>query len=377
MTIFNEFQRLDQPFDWGPAWIIVGTLRIVLRKESMSQTVEFTYLSQEDVIAAGGLNMRMAIDAVEKAFRLLNEGKVILPGKIVMELPPGERDRGRMNGLAAYIGGGWEVAGMKWIPGFPSNPKARNLPRANALIILNDTNTGMPLAVMDGTLLSAMRTGAVGGLGARYLARRDSEVAAIIGMGVQARAQAMALAETLPNLKEIRAYGRTKTKADKVAQEIRELTGIRTTVTSGPKEAVEDADIIDTVTNADEPIVRNGWVKEGSLCIHVGTYQEEEYEVVLQSDKIVVSDWETVKHRRMVLVKMYNEGLLTDADIYANLDEIIAGKKIGRETHEERIFFAAGGMAHEDIAIASMVYEHAKERAIGQRIRLWDRPLWV
>lgn len=341
------------------------------------ESVEFTYLSQEDVIAAGGLDMRLAIGAVEKAFHFLNEGKVLLPSKIVMTLPPGERERGRMNGLAAYIAGCWEVAGVKWIPGFPSNPSTRNLPRANALIILNDTDSGIPLAVMDGTLLSAMRTGAVGGLAARYLARNDSEVAALIGMGVQARTQAMGLAATLPNLKEIRGYGRTKYKANKAAEEIRELTGIHTIVVSTPREAIEGADVIDTVTYADEPIVKNAWVKSGSLVIHVGSYVEEEYEVVLKSNKIVVSDWETVKHRRMVLIRMYNEGLITDDDIYANFDEIVAGKKIGRETQKERIFFAAGGMAHEDIALASVVYERAKAQGIGRKIPLWNRPLWV
>jgi ornithine cyclodeaminase/alanine dehydrogenase-like protein (mu-crystallin family) len=342
------------------------------------ECIEFTYLSQEDVIAAGGLDMRMAIDAIEKAFRLLNEGKVVVPNKILMDLPPGERERGRMNGLAAYIGGGWEVAGIKWIPGFPSNPVTRNLPRANALIILSDTNSGMPLAVMDGTLLSAMRTGAVGGLGARFLARNDSEVVALIGMGVQARTQAMALAETLPNLREIRGYCRTKEKANKVAEEIHQLTGVRTIVASGPREAVEGADIIDTVTYADEPIVKNSWVKKGSLFIHVGSYLEEEYEVVLQSDKIVVSEREAVKHRKMhPLFRTYNEGLITDDDIYASLDEIVARKKVGRETQEERIFLAPIGMAHEDIAIASMLYERAKAQGIGRKLPLWNRPLWV
>jgi ornithine cyclodeaminase/alanine dehydrogenase-like protein (mu-crystallin family) len=222
--------------------------------------VEFTYLSQEDVIAAGGLDMRMMINIVEKIFQLFNEGKVVMPNKIVMPLPPGERERGRMNALAAYIGGDWEVAGVKWIPGFPSNPYTRNLPRANALIVLSDTSTGMPRAVMDGTLLSAMRTGAVAGVAAKYLARKDSQIVALIGMGVQARTQAMALKETLPHLEEIRGYSRTKDKADKVAKEIRELTGIRTRVFNSPGDACEDADIIDTVTYADEPIVKNAWI---------------------------------------------------------------------------------------------------------------------
>jgi len=145
------------------------------------------------MIVAGGLDMRTCLDAVERAFKLLAVGEVKVPNKIVLELPPSEQERGRINGLAAYIGGDWEVAGIKWIPSFPKNPREHGLPRASALLTLNNTNTGTPLAVMDGTIISAMRTGAMGGLGAKYLARKDSEVAALIGLGVQARTQAMAL----------------------------------------------------------------------------------------------------------------------------------------------------------------------------------------
>jgi len=344
----------------------------------MPKPVEFLYLSQEDVRAAGGLDMKMTLQAVERAFKLLNEGHVRIPHKIVLELPPGERERGRMNGLAAYIGGGWEVAGIKWIPSFPKNPYERDLPRANALIILNDTQTGMPLAVMDGTIISAMRTGATGGLGAKYLARKDSEIVGMIGLGVQARTQAMALKEVLPNLKEIRGYRRSKEKAVKDAREIEELTGIRTVAVDTARDAVVGADIVVTATMADEPIVKNAWMKEGSLFIHIGSYVEQEYDVVLNSDKIVVDDWEVVKHRKTpILARMYDEGLIKDEDIYANLDEIVAGKKPGRENDEERIFYAPIGMAHEDVAVASMVYERAKKEGIGQVLRLWTEPMWV
>lgn len=340
--------------------------------------VEFTYLSQEDVIAAGGLDMKKAMDSVERAFRLLNEGKVVIPSKIVMVLPPGERDRGRINGLAAHLGAGWEAAGIKWISGFPRNPTERNLPRAHALIILNDTSSGVPTAVMDGTLLSAIRTGAVGGIGAKYLAKPDSETVAMIGLGVQARTQAMALKQALPNLKEIRGFDIAKERGMKTAREIEEATSIRTRFVNTPRDAVKDADIIDTVTLADEPIVKDAWVKNGSLFIHVGSYVEEEYAVVLGSDKVVVDDWETVKHRKTpTLARMYDEGLLKDEDIYANLDEIIAGKKLGRTTGRERVFFAPIGMAHEDIAVASAVYEEARRKGIGLKLSLWKKPLWV
>ena len=323
--------------------------------------------------------MEMIIDGIERAFRLYNEGQVIIPSKIVMVLPPSERERGRINGLAAYIGGGWETAGIKWIPGFPNNPTKFNLPRANAFMILNDTQTGMPQAIMDGTILSAMRTGAVGGgMGGRYLARKVSEVVAIIGMGVQARTQAMALRATLPNLKEIRGYDVLKERAAHVAKDIEKLTGVRTRAVDSPKEAVDGADVIDTVTVANEPIVKDSWVKGGSTFIHMGSYVEEEDNVVLHSDKIIADDWETVKHRGIpILARMYDEGRIKDSDIYANLDEIVAGKKRGRETDNERIFFAPIGMAHEDVAVASMIYQRAKQNGIGQRLKLWEKPMWV
>jgi len=340
--------------------------------------VEFIYLSQEDVRAAGGLDMKMVIDVVERAFRLLNAGEVVLPHKIVMELPGGEREGGRMNGLAAYIGGDLQAAGIKWIPSIPSNPYKRGLPRANALNILNEPKTGMPLAVMDGTIISAMRTGAVGGIGAKYLACKDSEVAALIGTGVQARTQAMAFKEVLPNLKEIRGYRRAQEKLVKDMEEIKELTGIDTKAAANPRDAVDGADVIMTATMADEPIVKDAWVKKGSLFIHIGSYVEQEYAVVLHSDKIVADDWEIVKHRKTpVLARMYDEGLLKDEDVYANLDEIVAGKKPGRETDGERIFFAPIGMAHEDIAVMAEIYKRAKEKGIGQTLRLWTEPMWV
>ena len=342
-------------------------------------TIEFLYLSQEDVIAAGGLDMKMVVEGMERAFKLLNAGKVIIPNKIVMTLPPGEKERGRINGLAAYIGGDWEVAGIKWIPGFPNNPSRYKLPRANAFLILNDTNTGMPLVIMDGTLLSAMRTGAVGGgVGAKYLARKDSEVAAIIGMGVQARTQALALKTVLPKLKEIRGYDVWKDRGRLVAKDIEKMTGITTKFVDTPKEAVEGADVIDTVTVADEPIVKDAWVKKGNLFIHMGSYIEEEYDVVLHANKIIADDWEIVKHRKTpVLARMYDEGKIKDSDICANLDEIVAGKKKGRETDDERIFFSPIGMAHEDVAVASLVYEQAKKKGIGKKLQLWNNPLWV
>jgi len=343
----------------------------------MGGPIDFLYLSQEEVMAAGGLDMATIMDVVESAFHAFAQGHARVPSKIVLDLPPGEKERGRINALAAYIGGNLEVAGIKWIPSFPRNPVEHGLPRANALIILNNSQTGMPLAVMDGTILSAMRTGAVGGIGAKYLARRDSETAALIGLGVQARTQALALKEVLPNLNEFRGWDPKKTALE-AANDIMKLTGVRTTAVQTPKDAVVGADVIVTATVADEPIVKDAWVKEGTLFTHIGSYVEEEYDVVLHSNKIVVDDWEAVKHRKTpVLARMFKEGLVKDEGIYANLAEVVDGRKPGRENSRERIFFAPIGMAHEDIAVAYKIYQEAKRKGIGQTLRLWTEPIWT
>src|SRR5919199_6694531 len=145
---------------------------------------DFLYLSQEDVVAAGGLDMAAMVDVIEDAFRVKADGGVILPPKSMIswsDEPGADERHGRIMAMAAYVGGAFDVAGVKWIPSVPDNPRRRGLPRANALIVLSDRETGLPLAVMDGTVLSAMRTGAVTGVALRHLARQGAVRACLLG----------------------------------------------------------------------------------------------------------------------------------------------------------------------------------------------------
>lgn len=337
--------------------------------------LEFIYLQQEDVVKAGGRDMNLAINAVEEAFKMLADGEIIIPDKIVLDL--GERQRGRINALVAYLGGDYEVGGIKWIPGFPNNPYDHDLPRAMALNILNDAFTGVPLAVMDGTLLSAMRTGAVTGVGAKYLSREDSRTIGIIGAGVQSRTQIMATC-TVRDIKNVKVFDIRSERAEKLSSEMSQELDVSAIPVESPREAVENSDIIITATIADEPIVKDKWIKEGSFFAHVGSYVEEEYDVVKNSDKIIVDYWEIVKHRGTpVLARMYDEGMIRDEDIHANLDQIVSNKKPGRENASERIFFSPIGMAHEDVAITYRIYQNARDNGIGKRLRLWDEPEWI
>src|SRR6478752_2059001 len=127
----------------------------------------FLYLSQEDVIAAGGLDMAAVVDVIERAFRVKADGQVVMPPKVMItwsDEPGTEELHGRIMAMPAYVGGDFDVAGLKWIPSVPGNPARNGLPRANALVLLSARETGLPLAVMDGTVVSAMRTGADTGL---------------------------------------------------------------------------------------------------------------------------------------------------------------------------------------------------------------------
>jgi len=330
--------------------------------------ITFLYLSQSDVRATGA-DMKLALQAVEEAFRLHHRGEVVLPHKTVLDMD--ERRRGRGNAMPAYVGGSYHCFGIKWIAGFPGNPERYGLPRATGLTVLNDADKGIPLAVMDCTFLSALRTGAVTGVGAKVLARPDSTALAMIGAGVQARTQLEALQAVLPGLKEVRAFDIRAQAAEAFAEEARTRFGLQARAVAEPEQAVRGADVVVTVTVADEPIVKEAWMKPGSFFAAVGSYQEEEFEVVSRSDLVVVDGLEHVLHRETpVIALMIQRGLLARERVL-ELGAILCGDRPGRSSPAQRVFFSPIGMAVEDICLAQEVYRLAVKRGIGTRLGLF------
>ena len=337
-------------------------------------SIEFLYLSHEDVIQTG-IDMTSFLEIVEKHFVLFNGGDVILPDKVVLDL--GERERGRINALTAYVGGDVDVCGVKWVASFPQNKYRYDLPRASAIIILNDSTSGIPLAVIDGTYISAMRTGAVAGVGAKYLSKTNARSLCLIGCGVQARTQLLAVTTAIKTIREVKCFdideGSMNYFVEQVAQ-IDELSETRVIANSSVREAVTGSDIVITATIADEPIVNNDMLDKGSLVIHIGSYQEEDEDVIYNSDKVIVDDWNSVLHRRTpILARMYMEKKISEEDIYGDLGEIVAGKKSGRENDSEQIFFLPIGMGSEDVIAAYRVYEIAIQEQLGRRLSLWEK----
>jgi ornithine cyclodeaminase len=337
---------------------------------------EVLYLSQEDVLAAGGLDMSLAVPTMEQVFRLHHAKDYILPPKCILRWGSMETEsvRGRINIMPGWIGGDIQAVGIKWIGSSPQNPFKHNLPRASAIIILNDPETLVPIAVMDGTVISACRTGANTGVAAKYLAKKDSTVVGLIGAGVQNRTQLRALAFVLPALQEVRIYDINLDRAQQFARDMSPVTGKAILVAESAQAAVRGADIFVTATVTKEPIIKPDWIEAGVFYSHIGSH-ECEFDAILKFDKRLVDDWDEIKHRGVEsLAVMYHAGMITDDAIYANLGEVVSGAKKGRENNRETIYLSTVGMGIEDVALAAMVYQRAVSQGKGNRLKLWERP---
>jgi ornithine cyclodeaminase/alanine dehydrogenase-like protein (mu-crystallin family) len=330
--------------------------------------ITFTYLSQEDFLSAGCLDMKMAMAAAEKGMLAFKNDEVLFPEKIVQIF--NQETQERINCLPATFLTD-KICGVKWVSVFPPNPVKYGLQNLSAVIILSEIEKGFPVAVMEGTLCSNMRVGAMGGIAAKHLARKDSKVIGFIGSGEQSKMHLVAMKTVLTGLEECRVSAKTEPEEEQFIKEMQPIfpeMKFISTKTNGQK-AIEGADVIVTGTSAQAPLLKAAWVKDGAFYSHIGGW-EDEYAVAKKCSKIVCDDWETVKHRTQTLSRMYKDGELTDDDIYANLVELVAGDKHGRESDREINYFNAVGLAYVDVAIAHAMYEQAISAGAGQRLTL-------
>lgn len=333
-----------------------------------SHDIHCRFYSQEDLLAAGCLDVRMAMGAAEGAIRAFEEGSVLFPEKIVQIF--NDETQERINCLPATFKSKL-ICGMKWVSVFPPNPVKYGIQNLSAVIILSEIEHGFPIAIMDGTLCSNIRVGSIGALAAKHLARQDSESIGFIGAGEQAKMHLITMKGAIPSLTECRVAAKLGAEEE---QFVREMSAIIpdmkfVAANSDLKCAVDGADIIVTATSAQAPLLKAEWMKAGAFYSHVGGW-EDEYKVAEQCDKIVCDDWETVKHRTQTLSRMYKDGVLTDDDLYANLGELVSGAKPGREHDDERIYFNAVGLAYVDVGIAIAMYERAREAGLGQDLQI-------
>jgi ornithine cyclodeaminase/alanine dehydrogenase-like protein (mu-crystallin family) len=332
--------------------------------------IRFTYLSQEDLLKAGCLDFRLAIGAAESALLAHRNGDVLFPEKIVQIF--NKETQERINCLPATLLSE-KVCGVKWVSVFPPNVPRFGLQNLTALFILSEIEKGFPIAVLEGTMASNIRVGAMGALAAKHFAPQDARVIGFIGSGEQAKMHLLAMKTVRPTLTECRVAAKTAEEAQQFVRELAPLVpdmDLRSTGTD-PAGAVAGADILVTATSAQAPLLKAAWMQPGSFYSHVGGW-EDEYAVARQCQKIVCDDWETVKHRTQTLSRMYKDGVLRDGDVYANLDEVVAGEKPGREADDERVYFNAVGLAFVDVAIALAMYRRATDAGKGRHLTMQD-----
>ena len=336
---------------------------------------DLTFLSQEDVVAAGGLDMDACLETIEATLVLHHRRETVAPPKASIhwsdDIDSDER-LGRIMAMPAYVGGETKMAGLKWIPSVPSNP-ARGLPRGIGLIVLSDPDTGLPQAVLDGTVVSAMRTGAVTGVAVRHLARAGAGVVLLLGAGVQARTQLLALERTVPALTEIRLYDPRRDKAEALAAERADLP-LR--IVEDPAEAARDADVVVPATMAPEPFITPDWLARGSLLVSVSSL-DPTVETIAEAGLVVTDDVEhETAHASRPLARAEAAGML-DRDSVVPLGAIAGGDHPGRTRDDERIVVSPVGMGIEDVAWATAVFRRAEAERLGQRVTLWREPIWL
>lgn len=313
-------------------------------------------LSRQEI--EGLLEMDEVLAAVEYAFKLEAEGKSIMPPKIYLDLP---QHQGDFRAMPAYINGS---AGLKWVCVYPNN-RARNLPSVMATIILCDPNSGCPLAIMDGTYITDMRTGASGGVAAKYLARKDSSVIGIIGAGKQAETQLLAISKVLPQIKEAKVFDQHRDTALRYAEKMATKLQINVHPVETIQEAAE-ADIVITSTTSREPVIKKEYIRPGTHINAIGADaagKEELEPEILKGAKIVVDDIAQSSHSGEINVPLAR-GLIKEGDIYGTLGEVVTGIKKGRENDEETTIFDSTGLAIQDIICAKLIYDKVKGKEV-------------
>jgi ornithine cyclodeaminase/alanine dehydrogenase-like protein (mu-crystallin family) len=338
----------------------------------------FRYLSQEDVVAAGGLDMPAIVDVIERAFRVKAAGQVFMPPKVMItwaDEPGTEEKHGRIMAMPAYVGGEFDVAGLKWIPSVPDNPVRRGLPRANALVLLSDRETGLPLAVMDGTVVSAMRTGAVTGVAVRHLARPGDHRACLLGAGVLAHTQLDALRAVMPALARVDVYDPDRARARRFCRRQAEATGLDMRAAETAESAVRSAQVVVPATMAVEPTFDPGWLEPGVTVVLVSSL-DGPLALHAVTDLLVVDDWEHEStHDGRYAQRLVSAGIVpSDGSQAVELCDVVSGAHPGRTGDDQRIVVSPVGLGMDDVTTAKHVLDNASRLGIGVELVLRSGP---
>jgi len=370
--------------------------------------VDFIYLNEEDMIKAGVTDMPGCVDAMEEMFKLLKSGDFRMGGAnnnshgVMMVFPenppfpnmPKDGPDRRYMAMPAYLGGQFDMVGMKWYGSNVDN-KAKGLPRSILMLTLNDKDTGAPLAYMSANILSAFRTGAVPGVGVRHFAKEDSSVVGVIGPGVMARTMVDSTMAVRKGIKRVQVKGRGQKSLNSFIEYVRtnypsidEVVAVDTM-----EEAVRGADIVHVATSSptgdisEYPYIPEEWIKPGCvLCCPAAARFDDDF--VLNRARTITDNielyqawaeempypsYEIIPIPAVRCMDLIHEGKMKMEDI-DDLGDIINGSVPKRRNDDEIIIYSVGGMPIEDVAWGTIVYRNALEKGIGTKLNLWEKP---
>ncbi|HLF18405.1 MAG TPA: alanine dehydrogenase [Candidatus Omnitrophota bacterium] len=311
------------------------------------------------------VDMKSAVRCVEEAFRLYGQGKAQMPAKIYLHL---DKYNGDFRAMPAYLEG-IEASALKWVNVHPDNT-SKGLPTVMAVMILSDPRTGFPLAIMDATYITNLRTGAAGAVAAKYLARKDSAVIGLVGCGEQAKTQLLALAQFF-RIKEVKVWGNKREDIDRFLKTMK-TSRYRMKGVPSVEACVRDCDIVVTTTPSRKPLVQLRWLKKGVHINAIGADakgKEELEPAILKKAKVVIDDWQQASHSGEINVP-FSRKIISRRDIYAEIAQIALGRKKGRASKEEITVFDSTGLAIQDVAMAHLIFRLACKKRVGRSIDL-------
>ena len=375
-------------------------------KEEMKMAdakIEFLFLNEEDMINAGVTDMGRCVEVMTEMFELLGKGDYIMGSKnhnshgIMIDFPEHPQFAGmpatgpdrRFMAMPSYLGGRFQICGEKWYGSNKENIE-KGLPRSILMYTLNDKDTGAPLAYMSANLLSAIRTGAVPGVAAKFLARKDASVASIIGPGVMGKTGIRAVLEAVPGIKTVKVCGRRRVTSEKFVEYMKQYFPEKEyCIVDTHEEAARDSDIICVATSgaATDPELKEEWLKKGALLLLPATIHLDD-DFILNRAVNVVDNWKMWEcwedeyqysyYEKLEMLGAYYLDLMHDGKMkreqIIEMGDIVAGKTAGRRSEDDIVLFTTGGMPVEDAAWGCEIYRNALKKGIGTKLKLWDSP---
>lgn len=369
----------------------------------MDTKIDFLYLNEQEMIKAGVTDMHRCVDVMTEVFDIMGQGDYVMGGRnhnshgILISFPdepqfpnmPKNGPDRRFMAMTAYLGGRFNVAGEKWYGSNRANLE-KGLPRSILMCMLNSADTGAPIALLSGNLVSAVRTGAIPGVGARYLARPDSKVIGVVGAGVIGRTCLMSLLDVCKTVDTVKIYDVFPATSEKLAKFIHENYPQikKVEIVDSLAACCKDADIINAATSGKgSPKFSKDMLKPGVL-VSVPASLDPDADFITKECRMVVDNWKMYQAWSEELPAPYGpvlgalgcfmldwiaDGKMTQADM-TNLGDIVAGKAQGRRSDDEIIFFGMGGMPVYDVAWSYECYQNALKLGLGTKLNLWDTP---